>query len=142
MKTFSVCLFRSRWRWMKLCRRAADATATASAAQQPDSVCVLMRSSVCKVCAQASVKRSHSPPRISKQDASFTREVCECALSDSNERGVCFSVFGVCVLAARRKSPVQQLSKRPNPPPHTCREHYSSSITFNHSIPPSFSSSS
>lgn len=56
----------------------------------------------------------------------------------------------VCVLAARRKSPVQQLSKRHNPPPahthsmnththtsSTCGEYYSSFITFSHSIPPS-----
>lgn len=125
-------------------------------------MCVRVFVWVCNVRVQASVKRSRSPPRIGKQDASFALEVCVCVFSsaaDSNkeEEGwarrerKCVRVWAcVCVLAARRKSPVQQLSKRHNPPPahthsmnththtsSTCGEYYSSFITFSHSIPPS-----
>lgn len=90
-------------------------------------MCVCRRLSNEAACRHASANRMRALP---------WRCVCVCVFSsaaDSNkeEEGwarrerKCVRVWAcVCVLAARRKSPVQQLSKRHNPPPaHTQYEH-------------------
>lgn len=115
---------------------------------------------------QASVKRSRSPPRIGKQDASFALEVCVCVCflaqqtptrrrrAEREEREsvcVCECVFVSSLPGGnlRCSSCQNDTILRPHTHTHThsmnththtsstCGEYYSSFITFSHSIPPS-----